>query len=267
MQWETVTYETDGLVGTITLNRPAKMNAFNAQMLADFGASLTHAERDNSVRVVIVRGAGRGFSGGYDISPGEFSPADHNISDDREWLQDATQLWLRLWEFPKPVIAQVHGVCAAGATMLTICCDITLVAEDARIIWPALPLGGGLIGALWTWLIGPKKAKEMSFIAGSEMTGAEAQGWGWANRAVPADDLEAVTSKMARAISATPADLLRIKKLAINRVMDVQGFRTVAMFGAEWDAIAHYSKGATEMAGRIRDLGLKGAIASLKQED
>jgi enoyl-CoA hydratase len=253
-------------VGTITLNRPSKMNAFNAQMLADFGACLTHVERDDTVRVVIVRGAGRGFSGGYDISPGEFSPADHNISDDREWLQDATQLWLRLWDFPKPVIAQVHGVCAAGATMLAICCDITLVAEDARIMWPALPLGGGLIGPLWTWLIGPKKAKEMSFIAGSEMTGAEAHGWGWANRAVPADELEAVTHKMARAISATPADLLRIKKLAINRVMDVQGFRTVAAFGAEWDAIAHYSKGAAEMAGRIRDLGLKGAIASLKQE-
>jgi enoyl-CoA hydratase len=98
------------------------------------------------------------------------------------------------------------------------------------------------------------------------MSGAEAHGWGWANRAVPADELEAVTRQMARAIARTPADLLRIKKLAINRVMDVQGFRTVAMFGAEWDAIAHYSKGAVEMAGRIRDLGLKGAIASLKEE-
>ena len=266
MEWKTVLYGADGGIGTITLNRPDKLNAFNAQMLADFASVLTHAAADESARVIIVRGAGRGFSGGYDISPGEFSPADHDISEDREWLQDATELWLRLWELPKPVIAQVHGVCSAGASMLAICCDITLVAEDARIIWPALPIGGGLIGPLWTWLIGPKKAKEMSFIAGSEMSGAEAHSWGWANRALPAGELEAATRLMARRICRTPPDLLRIKKLAINRVMDVQGFRTVAMFGAEWDAIAHYSKGAAEMAAKIRELGLKGAIAWMKAE-
>jgi enoyl-CoA hydratase len=165
------------------------------------------------------------------------------------------------------VIAQVHGVCAAGSTMLAICCDITIVADDASIRWPSLPIGGGLIGALWTWLIGPKKAKEMSFIAGSEMTGAEAHFWGWANRAVPATDLQDVTLKMARQIARTPPDLLRIKKLAINRVMDVQGFRTAAMFGAEWDAIAHYSTGAAQMTAKISELGLKGAIAWMKQGD
>jgi enoyl-CoA hydratase len=267
MDWETVRYEADGAVGTVILNRPQKLNAFSGQMLKDFAAALAHAEQDAAVRVVIVRGAGRAFSAGYDISPGEFSPADHNITEDREWLQWATDQWLRLWDFPKPVIAQVHGVCAAGSTMLAICCDITIVADDASIRWPSLPIGGGLIGALWTWLIGPKKAKEMSFIAGSEMTGAEAQSWGWANRAVPAAELADVTLKMARQIARTPPDLLRIKKLAINRVMDVQGFRTAAMFGAEWDAIAHYSTGAAQMTAKISELGLKGAIAWMKQGD
>ena len=110
MQWETVAYETDGAVGTIILNRPHKLNAFSAQMLADFAAAVAHAGQDASVRVVIVRGAGRAFSAGYDISPGEFSPEDHTITEDREWLHSATEQWLRLWEFPKPVIAQVHGI-------------------------------------------------------------------------------------------------------------------------------------------------------------
>jgi enoyl-CoA hydratase len=265
MEWKTVLYETDGAIGTITLNRPDKLNAFSGQMLTDFASALAHAEADETTRVIIIRGAGRGFSGGYDISPGEFSPADHTITEDRDWLHDATEHWLRVWEFPKPVIAEVHGVCSAGATMLAICCDITLVADDARIIWPALPIGGGLIGPLWTWLIGPKKAKEMSFIAGSEMSGVEAHFWGWANRSVPAAELHVVTRQMATRISRTPPDLLRIKKLAINRVMDVQGFRTVAMFGAEWDAIAHYSKGAADMTAKIKELGLKGAIAWMKE--
>ena len=264
MTLQTVLYQADGPIGTITLNRPEKMNAFGAQMLADFGAALTQAERDDSVRVVIVKGAGRAFSVGYDISPGEFSPHEHNISEDREWLQAAINHWLRVWDFPKPVIAQVHGYCMAGATMLAICCDITLVADDASIRWPALPIGGGLIGPVWAWLVGPKKAKEMSFIAGSEMSGAEAHFWGWANHTVPAADLEARTLKMAQQIARTPPDLLRLKKLAINRVMDLQGFRTAMMFGAEWDSIAHYTQGATEMAGQIKALGLKGAIQSFQ---
>ena len=74
MTLQTVLYQADGPIGTITLNRPEKMNAFGAQMLADFDAALTQAERDDSVRVVIIKGAGRAFSAGYDISPGEFSP-------------------------------------------------------------------------------------------------------------------------------------------------------------------------------------------------
>lgn len=267
MTLQTVQYHADGPIGTITLNRPEKMNAFGSQMLADFDAALTLAERDDSVRVVIVKGAGRAFSVGYDISPGEFSPHEHNISDDREWLQAAINHWLRVWDFPKPVIAQVHGYCVAGATMLAICCDITLVADDASIRWPALPIGGGLIGPMWAWLVGPKKAKEMSFIAGSEMSGAEAHFWGWANRTVPAAELETQTLRMAQQIARTPPDLLRIKKLAINRVMDLQGFRTAVLAGAEWDSIAHYTNGATEMAEKIKSLGLKGAIKSFNGSD
>lgn len=264
MTQSTVTYAAQDRIGTITLNRPEKMNAFSGQMLEDFASALDLAQRDDSVRVVIVRGAGRAFSVGYDISPGEFSPHDHTITEDREWLERAIALWLRVWDFPKPVIAQVHGYCVAGATMLAICCDITLVAEDASIRWPALPIGGGLIGPMWTWSVGPKKAKEMSYIAGSEMTGAEAFSLGWANRCVPAAELEEQTLLMARLIARTPADLLRLKKQAINRVMDVQGFRTIATFSAEWDSIAHYTEGASGMTAKIRELGLKGAIKWLE---
>ena len=265
MNQSTVTYAARDRIGTITLNRPEKMNAFNAQMLEDFASALDVAQHDDTVRVVVVRGAGRAFSVGYDISPGEFSPHEHTITEDREWLERAIALWLRVWDFPKPVIAQVHGYCVAGATMLAICCDITLVAEDASIRWPALPIGGGLIGPMWTWSVGPKKAKEMSYIAGSEMSGAEAFSLGWANRCVPAAALEEQTQLMASLIARTPADLLRLKKQAINRVMDVQGFRAIAGFSAEWDSIAHYSDGAAGMTAKIRELGLKGAIGWFKE--
>jgi enoyl-CoA hydratase len=114
MKQSTVTYTAEDRIGTITLNRPEKMNAFNAQMLEDFAFALDVAQRDDSVRVVIVRGAGRAFSVGYDISPGEFSPHEHTITEDREWLERAIALWLRVWDFPKPVIAQVTGIALQG---------------------------------------------------------------------------------------------------------------------------------------------------------
>lgn len=257
----TVLYEQDGAVAVLTLNRPDKLNAFNAELLSDLMAGLARAGADEAVRVVVLKGAGRAFSAGYDVAPGAHSPHEKGITRDREDLQGMIDKWLQVYEFPKPIVAQVHGFCIAGATMLAICCDITLVAEDARIRWPSLPLGGGLISTMWCWLVGPKKAREMSYIAGSEMSGVEAHQWGWANRAVPAAELETAAMAMARAIARTPPDLLRLKKLAINRIMDIQGFRTAAMFGAEWDSIAHFGPGATETAEKIREVGVKGAIA------
>lgn len=257
----TVLYEQTGPVAVLTLNRPEKLNAFNAALLSDLMGALDRARADETVRVVVLKGAGRAFSAGYDVDPNEHSPHEKGIALDREDLQGMIDKWLQVYEFPKPIIAQVHGFCIAGSTMLAICCDITLVAEDARIRWPSLPLGGGLISTMWCWLVGPKKAREMSYIAGSEMSGAEAFQWGWANRAVPAAALEETAMTMARAIARTPSDLLRLKKLAINRIMDIQGFRTAAMFGAEWDSIAHFSAGATATTEKIREIGVKGAIA------
>ncbi len=263
----TVLYDQVGAIGVLTLNRPDKLNAFNAEMLSELMAALDRAGADDSVSVVVLKGAGRAFSAGYDVTPGEHSPHDKGIARDRDELQEMIAKWLLVYEFPKPIIAQVHGFCIAGSTMLAICCDITLVSEDCRIRWPSLPLGGGLISTMWTWLIGPKKAREMSYIAGSEMSGTEAYQWGWANRAVPADQLAETTMAMARAIARTPSDLLRLKKLAINRIMDIQGFRTAAMFGAEWDAIAHFGPGAQRTTEMIKAHGVKGAIARMEAED
>jgi len=262
-----VLYERVGKIAYITFNRPEKLNALNSEMLKDLMNALDYAEADNEACVVILRGAGRAFSVGYDIVPAQgYSSEKRTITEDRDILQGHIDKWLRVYEFPKPVITQIHGFCIAGATMLAICSDITMVSDECRIRWPSLPIGGGLIGTMWTWLIGPKKAKEMSFIAGSELSGKEAHSLGWANHSVPEAKLEEETLRIATAIAATPADLLRIKKLSINRIMDTQGFRTAAQFGAEWDAIAHFSTGATEMKQRIRENGLRDSINWMEQK-
>jgi enoyl-CoA hydratase len=260
-----VLWEKAGRLGYLTLNRPEKLNALNQPLLAALDRRLEEAKADDEVRVLIIRGAGRAFSSGFDLSPDQPERAQHtDIVDDRDRLQRNTELWLKIWDHPKPVIAQVHGYCLAGATQLCIFCDLTVVAEDARVGFPAIPVGGGYISPMWSWLVGPKRAKEMSFTPGSQISGRTASEWGWANRAVPADQLADTVREMAEAIATVPSKILHMKKVAVNRTLDAQGFRVAVTFGSEFDALLHYSEPVQELRGLIREKGLRGAIDAFR---
>ena len=134
--------------------------------------------------------------------------------------------FLRLWDVPKPVIVKVHGHCLGmHATILCNLADIVVVADDARIGWPKLPMGGGVISPTWVWHVGMHRAKEYSYQIGTELSGVEAAAAGFANRSVPAADLDSVVMAMATSTHAiVPADLLRLKKEALNHVHNARGF-------------------------------------------
>jgi len=259
----------DGRLGWITFSRPEKLNALSPEMFEQFTSSFRELRANDDVHCILIRGEGRAFSVGFDVDRGE---ADKEAVDRvralDDWLdlREIVERWLEVWRCPKPVIAAVHGYCMGLATQLAVCCDLTAVAEDATIGWPSLPLGGGLLAPVSCWLIGPKKAKELSFIAGSRLTGGEALALGWANYAVPADEVVPKAEELARRIAKTPPDLLRLKKLALNRVMDIQGFSETVTFGAEWDAIAHDSRGMDWIGAKVRELGIKEAIRWFEEE-
>jgi enoyl-CoA hydratase len=248
----------DDRIAEVVLDRPEKLNAFSGAMLDELSATLTTLGRDESVSCVLLRGEGRAFSVGYDVGGG---PAHETAYDDWASLNEKIDHWLRVWECPKPVIASVHGYCMGGATMLAACTDITVVADDAVVGWPTIPLGGGLLSPVSMWLIGPKRAKELSYTAGSSMSGTEAAALGWANRAVPADEVLPTAREIAAEVAKTPLELLVLKKRALNRVMDLQGFRETMRMGAEWDAIAHAAAGLDPIREKIGEVGLKGAVA------
>jgi len=252
----------EGHIAWLTFTRPEKLNAFNSELLDEFTTGLQALDDNDDVRCIILRGSGRAFSVGYDIDGYETKSPGVRRRALTDWigLRKNNERWLDVWRCSKPVIAAIHGFCMGGATQLAVCCDLTVVAEDAIIGWPSLPLGGGLLGPVSCWLIGPKKAKELSYIAGSRMTGAEAAALGWANLAVRSDEVEATALGLAQRVVRTPPDLLAIKKRAINRVMDVQGFSEAFTFGAEYDAIAHDSEGYAEVKAKIAELGFKGAM-------
>ncbi len=269
MAYKCIIYEKDKpfpKVATITLNRPEKLNALSRPLLAEFEEALADVGKDDNIRVVIIKGAGRAFSAGYDLAPPpEERPAVHpDVEEDRQNLYVSVERWLKIWDLPKPVIAQVHGYCLAGASQMVTFCDITIVAEDARIGMPSIPVGGGLLSPTLCWLIGPKLAKELSFNVGVHMTGKQVAAAGW-GRAVPADKLEEEVNTLAKSITRVPLPILRIKKQAINRVMDVQGFREAVHFGAEWDAILHYAKPVEELVRWLREKGLRQAIAEFNE--
>jgi enoyl-CoA hydratase len=249
-------------IAWLTLTRSEKLNALNTEVLDQFTSGFRSLSENEEVHCIILRGSGRAFSVGYDVdAESRYTEGRRRALADWLGLRANIERWLDVWRSPKPVIAAVHGFCMGGATQLAVCCDLTVVADDAVIGWPSVPLGGGLLGPVSCWLIGPKKAKELSYIAGSRMTGAEAASLGWANHAVPSDQVEATALSLARRIVRTPPDLLAIKKRAINRVMDVQGFSEVVTFGAEYDAIAHDSEGYAVVQAKIAEVGLKGALA------
>lgn len=266
--YDTIVLERDESLVWLTLNRADRLNAFNAQMLEEFTAALAHLE-DDPCRVVVIRGAGRAFCSGFDVSPkktdGEHREPDS--VDDFVRLRRQIDRFLAILDFPKPVIAAIHGYCLAGATQLVSCCDIAVVAEDAKIGLPEIPMGGGYITPFWVHQVGLKRAKQMSFEPGSKITGTTASEWGFANYAVPADKLQETVRAHALRIAKTPGPVLRMKKMSLNRVADIMGFRTAAALGAETDAVLHMSAAVQEMRTDIRSLGLKAAIAKFRSEN
>jgi enoyl-CoA hydratase len=262
---DTILYEVDERIATLTLNRPEKLNAITPELQRDLLYALALAAADPGVHVAIVRGAGRGFCAGYDVTSGEM--VARGVPADRAGLERIVRGWLEVWDLPLPVIAQVHGVCLAGGTQLAAICDVTFVADDARIGTPQLPLGAGYVASFWAWFVGPKKAKEVFFPTGAVINAADAVAMGLFNRVVPAADLADEVMAYARAVAQTPKDLLVLQKLAINRTQEAQGFRQALLQGAEIDAIAHASPAVRSVNRYIGEHGLREALDAFRRGD
>lgn len=259
---ETIAIDISGRVARIALNRPEKLNAISRELQRELIEALVEAERDDSIHVALVSGAGRAFSAGYDLTgaSGVAASQASAISRDRDGLEELSRNWLRIWDLRLPVIAKVHGHCLAGGTQLATICDVTFAAEDARVGAPQLPLGAGFVASYWAWQVGAKRAKEFFFPVGSMISGREAAEIGLFNRALPADELEQFVDDYVELVARTPKEILILQKKAINRTQEVQGFREAMMSGVEIDAIAHFSEPVLEMNRSIKERGLRATL-------
>ncbi|MBS0558933.1 MAG: enoyl-CoA hydratase/isomerase family protein [Proteobacteria bacterium] len=225
-------------VRRLTMNRPAKRNALNNALRGAILAAIQAADTDPAVKVSILRGAGPAFSSGYDLSANNaVDQPYYTAGGPGQWARHVVDGWFRIWDMAKPVIAQVHGYCLAGGSELATCCDLVYVAEDARIGYPPVRLMSPPDNQFHPWLMGLRAAMEM-MLTGDAITGTEAAAQGFANRAYPAERLEAEVLAIAERMTHIPSELLQINKRAMHRAMEAMGLRAAIRAGTELQALA-----------------------------
>lgn len=246
----------------IELNRPERLNALSRQTLLELNACLDCVEQDAEVRAVVISGAGKGFSSGFDLKEQmERRPSGPDAW--REILELDFRTTMRFWHCPKPTVAAVHGPCLAGAFELALACDLTIAAEDAVFGEPELKFGAGIVTMLLPWMMGPKQAKEIILLGLDRIDAATAQRLGIANRVVPVGTHVATALRVAGNIGAIDPNLIRNTKKAINRSYEVQGMEMALKDALDIDH-AIESQGSPDKRQFMdiaRAQGLKAALA------
>ena len=266
MDFETILYELDGGKARITLNRPEKLNALSRQLQKELNAALWEADNDTRVHVVILRGAGRAFSAGYDLTAGgrgeDYADVYRTgaLIDDDAWrMEQAQRDRMALFDMHKPVIAQIHGYCLAGGTDVALLCDMIIAAEDAVIGFPPVRAMGAPPAHMWTYHVGPQWAKRL-LLTGDSISGADAARIGLVLQAVPRSELERTVEELADRMAMIDPHLLSANKRACNLALELMGARTMQRIAAEIDARAHQAPAVREFGRISREQGLKAAL-------
>ena len=245
----------------LTLNRPAKLNALSGELVTALDAAIAGASADPEVRVIVIAGAGRAFSSGYDLT----EEAEGSIAGPVAWrtaLAVDVAATLRILDCPKPVIAQIHGYALAGGLELAMACDLVVAAEGTKLGEPEIRYGSAPVTLLMPYLIGQKKTREL-LLTGDLIDAVEAERIGLINRVVPADRLAAEVDALADRVARTPPEVMGPTKQMLNRAMDAAGFRMAVEAGLDLGAIVNAADTPEqrEWDAIVRRDGLKAALA------
>jgi len=231
MGYDTLLYEVDGAVATITMNRPEVANAQNTALIDDLDAAFDEADADDAVRVVVLAGAGEHFSSGHDLKAlvGQEAPdawVAMRDTPEGKFHHEKVMYFdrcVRIHDFRKPTIAAVQGSCVAAGLMLACMCDLIVAADDAVFQNPVLRMtGAGVELLVEPWELGIRKAKEF-LLTGDRIDAAEAWRLGLVNKVVPRVELMAATRALADKVALVPPVTAQVVKASINNVGELQG--------------------------------------------
>ena len=263
-----VLYERDGRIARITLNRPEALNAIDAELPAELQDAVARANADADVHVIVLSGAGRAFCAGYDLAAYAQAAGTNDGVQAMPWdpmrdyamMMRNTEAFMCLFRSYRPVIAKVHGHAVAGGSDIALCCDLVVMAEDARIGYMPARVWGCPTTAMWVFRLGAEKAKRM-LLTGNTIDGKTAKEWGLVHDAVPAAELDAAVDALATRMAGVPKNQLMMQKLMINQAYENMGLATTQMFATLFDGITRHSPEGLWFKGYAEKAGFHKAVA------
>jgi enoyl-CoA hydratase len=271
MPYDTLLYDVDGALATITLNRPEALNTIVPPMPDEVEAAVHGAVGDPAVKVIVIRGAGRAFCAGYDFGGG-FHHWDETLTTDGAWdpgkdfvaatapSLSPTQKFMSVWRSPKPVIAQVHGWCVGGGSDFALCADLVVASEDAVIGTPYSRMWGAYLSGMWIHRLGLARAK-FHALTGRPLSGREAADIELVNEAVPFAQLEQRVAALAADLCAIPSSQLAAMKLVVNQAYENMGLAQTQTLGPILDGLMRNTPEARAFIERAEDEGVRAVVA------
>jgi enoyl-CoA hydratase len=245
MDLSSITYSVAGRIATITLDRPERLNAIDRGMPGEIRTAVEAANDDSDVHVIVLTGAGRSFCAGYDLK--EFAEAGYGTQravwdpiKDYRVMKCNTDDFMSLFRSLKPTICKIRGHAVAGGSDIALCCDLVVMADDARIGYMPARVWGCPTTAMWVYRLGMERAKRMLF-TGDTIDGRQAADWGLVLEAVPASELDDRVAELAERIAGVPTNQLAMQKLMINQAFDNMGLAGTQILATLFDGITRHS--------------------------
>jgi enoyl-CoA hydratase len=223
-KYESIRVIRDGHVAQLELHQPDRLNALGKSMLLEINDAMDALEADPDVRAIVLCGAGRGFSSGFDLKE-QMTRNPQGAQVWREILDLDFSTTMRFWDCAKPTIAAIHGPCMAGAFEMALACDISVCSRDATFGEPELKFGAGIVTLLLPWMVGPKAAKDILLTGDDSINAERALALGIVSRVVEPGEHLAAALRIARNIAVIDPELVRDTKKALNRTYEIQGMR------------------------------------------
>ena len=259
-----VLYSENESVAIITINRPERLNTLTEEVIDGVAASIDRATANDAVSAVVLRGEGKNVSAGYDLdaflenNDGPSSEIWDPVKDYRSMSANVGK-FMKIWECPKPVIAEVSGWAIGGATDLLLCADLMFMASDAHIGYAPSRIYGTPTTMLWVYRIGLEHAKQF-LLTGRPIDAETALQIGLVSQVFEAHELSAAAEREAQNLAHIPSNQLALNKLLINQAFENMGLRTSQMLGTFFDGIARHTPEAQRWADEIADGSLRNAI-------
>ena len=226
-------YSVSGNIAILTINRPERRNALDAETLEQINTLMDKAENDKKVRVILINGKGDTFSSGFDLKD-QMEKGPHG----EQWktiLELDHQTIMRFWNSPKPTIAAVKGACLAGAFELSLACDLTICTKDSFFGEPELKFGAGIVTMLLPWVIGMKAAKNIILLGKDNIPSSTALELGIVSEVTNNNDLLERSFQVAKQISVIDPNLVKETKKAINQSFETAGLHEALKKNLEID--------------------------------